>query len=293
MIAELVQVVTRDGLRLHGALHLPAEAADDRSEVLLLLHGAGGNFYSSGLFTGLIARLVKDGLTVLAVNTRGHDAVSTAGTRKYFGAAFELVDDCRHDVAAWVEFLAGRGYPQIALAGHSLGAVKAIYCLANEPPAPVRRLIAISPPRLSYSRFANSPEAETFLREFAVAEAHLREGRGETIMAVQFPLPYLVSAAGYLDKYGPEERYNLLKFVDRVSCPMLFTFGAIELRRGSAFAELPEELNARARGDLRVVTVPGADHFYSFGLGELATQMVAWLRGPASGSPPDDRSTSG
>lgn len=280
MITELVQVVTRDGLRLHGALHQPAGAAPDApGQVLLLLHGAGGNFYSSGLFTGLISRLVQAGLTVLAVNTRGHDAVSTAGSRKYFGAAFEVVDDCRHDIAAWVEFLTGRGFGQIALAGHSLGAIKAVYCLAHEPPEPVRRLIAISPPRLSYSRFASSPEAETFLSESAVAEAHVREGRGETVMTVQFPLPYLVSAAGYLDKYGPEERYNVLKFVDQVGCPMLFTFGAIELRRGSAFAGLPEELAARSRRDLKVAVVAGADHFYSFGLGELAEQIGIWLCG--------------
>lgn len=281
MIAELVQVATRDGLRLHGALHQPPADAAGPREALLLLHGAGGNFYSSGLFTGLISRLVKDGITVLAVNTRGHDAVSTAGSRKYFGAAFEVVDDCRHDIAAWTEFLVGKGYEQVVLAGHSLGAVKAIYCLAHEPPAPVRRLIALSPPRLSYSRFADGPEADTFLREFAVAEAHVREGRGETIMAVQFPLPYLVSAAGYLDKYGPEERYNVLKFVDRVGCPMLFTFGTIELRRGSAFEGLPEELTAISPGaaTLKVAVIAGADHFYSFGLGELAGQMVAWLRG--------------
>ena len=278
MIAELVQVATRDGLRLHGALHQPPAHADGPREAMLLLHGAGGSFYSSGLFTGLISRLVKDGITVLAVNTRGHDAVSTAGSRKYFGAAFEVVDDCRHDIAAWVEFLTGRGYEQIVLAGHSLGAIKAIYCLAYEPSASVRRVIAISPPRLSYLQFASSPEAATFLSEFAAAEAHAREGRGDAIMAVQFPLPYLVSAAGYLDKYGPEERYNLLKFVDRVGCPMLFTFGAIELRRGSAFAGLPEELNACSRSDLNVAIVAGADHFYSFGLGELAGQMVAWLR---------------
>lgn len=99
-------------------------------------------------------------------------------------------------------------------------------------------------------------------------------------MAVQFPLPYLVSAAGYLDKYGPEERYNLLNFVDRVACPMLFTFGTIELRRGSAFEGLPEELPARVRNahQLKVAIVSGADHFYSSGLGELAGQIEGWLR---------------
>lgn len=281
MIAELVQVTTRDGLRLHGALHQDSGNAPSglTLDALLLLHGAGGNFYGSALFAGLIARLTAVGLTVLAVNTRGHDAVSTAGSRKYYGAAFEVVDDCRHDIAAWLDFLVQRGYQQIGLAGHSLGAVKAIYYLAHEPQSPVGRLVAISPPRLSHARFLNGPDAATFSREFAVAEEHVREGRGETIMAVQFPLPYLVSAAGYLDKYGPEERYNLLTFVDRVACPILFTFGTIELRRGSAFEGLPDELPARVRDAdrLKVAIVSGADHFYSSGLGELAGQIEAWL----------------
>lgn len=287
MIAELVQVTTGDGLRLHGALHQPSEtvlAAKPPSalavDALLLLHGAGGNFYGSALFAGLIARLTTGGPTVLVVNTRGHDAVSTAGSRKYYGAAFEVVDDCRYDIAAWLDFLAQRGYQQIGLAGHSLGAVKAIYYLGHEPQSPVRRLVAISPPRLSHARFLAGPEAGAFSREFAVASEHVRQGRGETIMAVQFPLPYLVSAAGYLDKYGPEERYNLLNFVDRISCPMLFTFGAIELRRGSAFEGLPEELPALVQDAdrLKVAVVSGADHFYSSGLGELAGQIEGWLR---------------
>ena len=282
MIAELVHVTTRDGLRLHGALHPPAVGAPSglALDALLLLHGAGGNFYGSPLFAGLMARLAAAGLTVLAVNTRGHDAVSTAGRRKYYGAAFEVVDECRHDIAAWIDFLGGRGYQQIGLAGHSLGAVKAIYYLAHETQTPVRRLVAISPPRLSHSRFLQGPEAEAFSREFALAEKHVRAGRGDTILAVQFPLPYLVSAAGYLDKYGPEERYNLLNFVDRVGCPTLFTFGTIELRRGSAFEGLPEELAAHSPGGGRrkVAIVSGADHFYSSGLGELAGQIEAWLR---------------
>lgn len=281
MIAELVQVTTGDGLRLHGALHLPSDKASHglALDALLLLHGAGGNFYGSALFAGLTARLTAAGLTVLVVNTRGHDAVSTAGSRKYYGAAFEVVDDCRYDIAAWLEFLAQRGYQQIGLAGHSLGAVKAIYYLAHEPQSPVRRLVAISPPRLSHARFLAGPDAAAFTREFAIAEEHVRQGRGETIMAVQFPLPYLVSAAGYLDKYGPEERYNLLNFIDRVACPMLFTFGTIELRRGSAFDGLPEALPAQVQDAkrLKVAIVSGADHFYSSGLGELAGQIEAWL----------------
>ena len=62
----------------------------------VLPHGAGGNFYGSTLFAGLIPAMTRLGLAALSVNTRGHDAVSTAATPngvRRLGAAFEMVDD--------------------------------------------------------------------------------------------------------------------------------------------------------------------------------------------------------
>lgn len=283
---ELVEVTTRDGIRLHGAFYGPApsEPVPKSLDAVLILHGAGGNFYGSTLFGGLLPTFAQLGLAVLSVNTRGHDSVSTAGTAngpRTLGAAFETVDECRHDIAAWIDFLALRGYQHLVLAGHSLGAVKAIYSLAHEARPEVRSLVAISPPRLSHSRFAEGPESDQFLKEFADAERHLAAGNVEALMSVRFPIPYLVTAAGYIDKYGRDERYNVLKHVPQVACPMLFTFGTIELRRGSAFQGLPEELNALAEqgSDLKVVVLAGADHFYTAARGALAGQIASWLRG--------------
>ncbi|HET6882030.1 MAG TPA: alpha/beta fold hydrolase [Pirellulales bacterium] len=282
---EIVEVATRDGIRLHGALHPPAELAQasPSRDALLILHGAGGNFYGSTLFGGLLATIGELGMAVLAVNTRGHDSVSTASTSKgprMLGAAFEVVDECRHDVAAWLDWLRSRGYERLAIAGHSLGAVKAIYALAHEPQPDVRSLVAISPPRLSHSCFAEGPDSEQFLSEFAEAERHLAAGQGETLMSVRFPIPYLVTAAGYVDKYGRDERYNILKHVPLVACPMLFTFGTIELRRGSAFHGLPEDLNKPAEqgADVKVAILAGADHFYTAARSELAAQIATWLQ---------------
>jgi alpha/beta superfamily hydrolase len=247
------------------------------------LHGAGGNFYSSTLFASLLPRLSQIGLAVLVVNTRGHDAVSTATTPRgprMLGAAFEIVNECRRDIAAWVAWLEYRGHRRLAIAGHSLGAVKAIYSLAQEQSACVTCLVALSPPRLSHSHFAASPEADQFLSEFADAERLLAEGKADTIMPVRFPIPYLVSAASYVDKYGPDERYNILRHIAKIACPMLFSFGTIELRRGSAFQGLPEELNQLASqgADLKVAVIAGADHFYTATRSELAAQIDSWLR---------------
>jgi hypothetical protein len=140
--------------------------------------------------------------------------------------------------------------------------------------------MAISPPRLSYSHFRQGPKAAEFQAELAAAEQLVREGRGETLMSVRFPLPYLVSAAGYLDKYGPAERYNLLNFGARVACPALYTFGTLELQHNPAFQGLPELLEAQAaRGaKLKVAAITGADHFYSGVHSDLADRLEYWLR---------------
>jgi len=284
--AELIHVTTSDGLRLDGALH--AKAAHDQPpelgiDAFLLLHGTGGNFYGSSLFASFIPRCLEWGAAALAVNTRGHDlayAASTTAGRRMFGAAYEVVDQCRFDLAAWIALLTKRGYGRIAVVGHSLGAVKAVYSLAQESPPAVAALIAISPPRLSHGHFLKSQDAVLFQQELAAAEVHVGEGLADTLMSVGFPLPYLVTAAGYVDKYGPAERYNLLKYVDQLEVPSLFTFGTIELRQNPAFAGLPERLEQYARrgARLQIAVITGADHFYTGVHSELLGRIEFWLR---------------
>src|SRR5262249_13795541 len=149
------------------------------------------------------------GVAVLRVNTRAHDAISTAVTNRggrRLGAAYEVVDECRHDVAAWMDWLRQRSLPRIGLVGHSSGAVKGIYALANEPQLGATCLVALSPPRLSYSWFCECPQGPEFLEAFAKAEGYVASGQPLTLMEVKLPLPMVITAAGYVEKYGPDER---------------------------------------------------------------------------------------
>lgn len=289
MLVELVQTTTADGLRLDGAL-LPRQESSLRTEVspvaldaVLCLHGAGSHFYGSSIFPGLLETFAKLGLAVLRVNTRGHDIVSTAATDrgpKRLGGAFEIVDDCRHDVAAWLDFLAARGLSRVTVVGHSLGAVKAIYALANAPHAAAKGIVAISPPRLSYRFFRQSPRDAEFFASITTAQQYVAEGQGNTLMEVTFPLPYLITAAGYVDKYGPAERYNFMKLLPQVACPAFFTFGELELEQNAAFFGLADAVaNAPAGPAAREVnTIPGANHFYVGVTTLLAARIEAWLR---------------
>jgi GNAT superfamily N-acetyltransferase/pimeloyl-ACP methyl ester carboxylesterase len=291
MLIDLVLTQTRDGIRLDGAWR----ALDDRNDTLAfdaacVVHGTGSNFYSSTFLTALIDHLLELGCPGLCINTRGHDGISTASTNrggKRLGAAYEIVDDCRHDLHAWIEFLVEEGCRRILLIGHSLGAVKSIYALSQEPNPNIAGLVAISPPLLSYEQFALSTQGSMFLETFARAERLVEAGHSTSLLDVQLPLPMVISAGGYVEKYGPHERYNYLKFLRAVQVPTLVVFGSTEVESNMAFQGGPEAVAALAAVQPRigVETIPGADHFYTTKRPELLQVVERWIKQFKPGSP--------
>jgi hypothetical protein len=288
MLVDLVQVETRDSMRLHGALELPPEHSFGGStspgplDAWLCIHGTGSNFYSASTLAGLTGKLLNAGAAVLRANTRGHDLVSTgpsAGGRWVQGAAFERVDESPLDLRAWVDFLAGRGFRRIGLLGHSLGAVKAIFTLAGDDPPQVVALVAVSPPRLSHAWFCASARADGFRQTLARAEELVAAGREDELMLIDFPLKYYVSAGGFVDRYGPRERYDIVRLLDRVSVPTLVTYGSSEVQGNLAFRGMPEDVGktSNAANRLQVAVIAGADHIYTGCHDALAGRILAWL----------------
>lgn len=283
MLVELVRTTTSDGLRLDGALRAANAGQVRQQPTVLVLHGVGGNFYSSSTFEPMLEQLHAAGYPTLTVNTRGHDSVFGAqlgNIRKRLGAAYEIVDDCRQDIAAWLKFLAARGVQRMILLGHSLGAIKAVYAQANDSHPSVVAVIAVSPPRLSYTAFMNAPERNVFFESMSIARDLSKEGAGDELFTAKFPFPLLITADSYIDKYGPAERYNLLEFTHLLPSPALFTYGTKELAQGGiAFAGMPEAINKLSAKALReVLTVEGADHFYSGVQEALAARVTGWLK---------------
>jgi alpha-beta hydrolase superfamily lysophospholipase len=289
MLVDLVQTTSRDGVRLDGAY----QAADSPGasgwpvDALVLVHGTGGNFYSSTLLEALAERFLGNGVAVLRANTRGHDLmcnVSTTRGGKRLGAAYEVADDCRHDLLAWAGWLKARVGPRVGLVGHSLGAVKCLYAQALEPELRAACAVAISPPRLSYSWFRSSDRAAEFLETFGRAERLVQAGEPEALLEVRLLLPMVITAGGYVEKYGPDERYNWARFLSKVTCPVLLTFGAVEAATNMAFRDSAAAVK-EAAPLAHVEVVPDADHFYTGLRDELARRVEAWL-GLTPPSPP-------
>ncbi|NBO91998.1 MAG: alpha/beta hydrolase [Planctomycetia bacterium] len=268
MNVQLVRVLASDGVRLDGAV-LPRE---DARAAAVLVHGTGSNFYGSALFDALGETLAQAGFTVIRVNTRGHDLVSSDAGRR-FGAAYESVGDCRHDLAAWADY-AQTLAPRVVLVGHSLGAVKCLYAQAHAAHAAVRAVVAISPPRLGYRWFqAHSPD---FVANYQRALTLVEAGQGDTLLDLRFPLPFLCTAAGYIEKYGPEERYDFLGLLPRVVVPTLVTLGQKEMASNIAFTGSDDAAKA-ACPRTRVETIAGADHNYTGTRSALGAAILRWL----------------
>jgi len=286
MHVELVRTVTGDGLRLDGALLEGENASEGLSSsaptAAILLHGVAANFYTSSTLEPLVPKLQDLGIARLLVNTRGHDSVfgaSLGNVRRRLGAAYELVDDCRQDIRAWIDLLKSRGHQRLVLIGHSLGAIKSVYAQAHEKWPAVAAVIAVSGPRLSYSAFMSAPESSLFWESLHTAQEMVKAGQGDELFTSKFPFPLLITAAGYIDKYGPAERYNILKYAAELPCPALFTYGGKELAGGGIpFAGLPDALMALPNADRRTVAViEGADHVYTGVADRLADKVAAWL----------------
>jgi alpha/beta superfamily hydrolase len=282
MECELVQVTTPGLTRLHGAWFRSTVARQSSIDAALLLHGLAGNFYSSRLMQSLARRLVAAGVHVLSANTRGHDGLnwtSSGGRTILQGAALESVADCCDDIAGWVRFLLERGCRSIALAGHSLGAIKALFAQVHQPHGAVACVIAISASRLNYFRFLESPAHTTFERQIAQAEQAVAMGQPDQLLRVEFPFPAYIAAWAYVDKYGPGQRYDWTLLADRLRVPVLLTFGQRELANNVAFAGILDQVEAlRAQGvSLTTRVIPSADHFYNGRRQVLSKAVQEWL----------------
>jgi pimeloyl-ACP methyl ester carboxylesterase len=283
MIVDLVRVTTRDGVQLDGSWQAAAGPSQIGVDALVLIHGTGGNFYGSTFFDLLAERLRGLGCGVLRINTRGHDGISTAVARGgglRLGAAYETVDDCRHDLAACLDWLRSQSGPRVGLLGHSLGAVKSLYAVAHEPQLAPRCIVAVSPPRLSYSYFCASSQGADFLASYQAAEALVQAGKASALMETRLPLPMAIAAAGYLEKYGPEERYNYLRFLASVNCPTFLLFGSVEVAKNMAFQEAPADVGRLINGkpNMAMTIIDGADHFYTGVRDQAWAAIEKWLK---------------
>src|SRR5499427_5582460 len=137
MRAELVSIPT-------GTVPLDGLYYEPEGKVLgaaLLFHGNTMNFYT-GAMRFLPPVLVELGLACLAFNRRGHDILSTRGSRIAEGGAFQTAAEGIEDNRLAASWLAARGFDSPVVIGHSNGGMLAVRHVVDHPRTPALVLLS-------------------------------------------------------------------------------------------------------------------------------------------------------
>lgn len=196
---------------------------------------------------------------------------------RQYGATVEDVDWCRTDLKACLGWLEKQGYSRVALVGHSLGGVKSIYyqCKAADPR--VVALVSLSSPRLSYSFLAESESSEEFLEYYEQADALIKDRRPGTLMDVKFPVDHIFSAANFIGKMGPKEKFDVMALAEDLHVPLLALGGSRE-RRAHLRDVAPHLAEAAVNSPQREARIiEGANHFYKGKMDETSDVILKWL----------------
>ncbi len=273
----LIRIPTTDGLLLDGAL-FESPAGKPRMRAWVFLHGTGSNFTAPGILEGLAQLFVTRGEAVLRVNTRGHDLhakIPTMSGSVPGGAAFENVGDAHLDVSAACAALLEAGYDKLSLLGHSLGGVKAIAAQAEHPVAEVDEIVALSPPRLCHERLKTDP---SFYDDFCRARLiwGMRED-ADRLIHLMSPVSIWMTPKRILDKYGPDDRYDIVKHLPHVKPATLIFLDTKSLESSAAHKGLDESLSelARSHSALAVQRHPD-DIRYAGSEVAIANHIAAW-----------------
>ena len=71
------------------------------------------------------------------------------------------------------------------------------------------------------------------------AQQHIDHGHPDVLIDTFYPISLLVTAKVFMEKYGPQETYDILRHIPKVECPLLIMVGTAEAQTMMAFQGLP------------------------------------------------------
>ena len=175
---QQLKLSTETGSVLHGALF----SAESQAEtVVIAITGIHGNFYSNPFYVNFGETFNRAGIDFIYAQTRNafgkfNDINTQTGQPETLGSFNEDFAKTIEDVRAYVDFAASRGYRNIVLMGHSLGANKVIYYLSQTQDARVSKFILLSPANIRHLTNSVSENQRAHIR------AMVKNGNGGQLL---------------------------------------------------------------------------------------------------------------
>lgn len=284
--ATAEEVSTRyRGLSLLGNLEL-AEGKGLESGVALIVHGTLAH-RGMEIIADLQKHLKQRGTSTLAITlSLGIDR--RTGPFDCGALHTHRPVDALDEIDAWIGWLKTSGATDIALIGHSLGGNHvAVYAAERNDPS-IGSLVLLAPGTFDAARTAERYKArfgtdlDTILTD---AQAKTRAGHAvDRLTGIGFlNCENATATAGSVAAwYGPDPRRHTPSLLLRMTPRTLVVLaGADEVVPDLADAVAPLTREAgQGRGEVRLHTVDGADHFFRDLFIEDAADVIAeWLKG--------------
>ena len=268
MRTELISIPTPT-YPLDGAHYTPDGLSRGAA---MYCHGNQMNFYVCAA-RFLARHITALGYEYLAFNRRGHDSVSTYNSRECVGGAYQTVAEGVEDNELAAKYLAGKGFNNPIVIGHSNGGVLASEHVARHPET--RALILLSA-HAGGNRLTNPQSARSYTitektdEQTKEAEALLAAGKPRQLMLIP-AWWWVISARTFLDRLANAP--DLVENAKRIRCPVLFIRGDQE-----PVENYPAELfQANSAGQCDVEIIPNCDHFYVGAEERVAKTVTDWL----------------
>lgn len=288
-MGQMISIETEDRIILDGYI----SDVPNSTSIVVHIHSSHANFYEARFNKSIANELFKINTTYLTVNTRGRDTV--ADVYQYqddkltfvpAGGAREIFFDSVLDIEGWVKYCLDKGYENIYLLGHSLGAMKVVYwnsvSLRN-----LSGIILLSPPDLwglarnklgeSYENFLAFVETKKEKNEILNSSKIYESGE------YFFPITEASFASLFLD-HDASGMFDIGRFVDcktnlvsKITCPVLIVFGSEGEYIVKPQSEYINMITDCSCGKVTSKIIDGANHNYHGKEDALAYVVSGWI----------------
>lgn len=288
---RIAQAVTPDGVELQGFV---AEIGDTRT-VLLHIHGQYENALLPKFVWPLIERVSEKRIVTILADTRARDYVYYF--RKYKedksfdwvkeGGQYEIFSNCIFDIEGWVNLI-GKYYKdaEIVMSGHSHGALKILYYLANSSWADnIKGAILLSPSDDIGIQIAYL--GNRYDEAIGIAQEYVGSGNAETLMP-DWTYTQPISAKMYLDMFGSDSKLAIVPYYTKnenailksIKCDVFLAFGENDAATSSLSSrdavKFVESRLVNAKSIFSLVAEQ-SDHHYRGKEDYIALQVARWI----------------
>ncbi len=290
MKTTLTRIHTKDGIELVGLLYEPDSPTD---KILVHVHGMAGNFYENKFLDNIAETLTTNGIAFFAFNNRGCEFVkdltkiqASKNELVQIGDIYELFDESALDIEAAIHFAHDKGFVNVHLSGHSLGASKVAYYVTHSEALKLASVIFLSPSDM----VGLFQKDKNYQRDMAFSVQMVTEGKNrELIQPPGIWGEYQLSAQTYISLGSRDSKVAIFNFYNqddpfetlgKITIPTLAVMGrkdqALVIPIEDTMARLKKALAASAKIETNILG--DADHGYQNYERALADVIATWIQ---------------